>query len=139
MLKMRYFLGKNCKNRLSVGGSAPESPFASGGSDPRVVTPAYYYNFVEFISSGECILSRLKKKQVTTANVLLCVFRTFSPIIFNSNSVSFVAREHKNISCPRAHPSYATVQKEVKLRNIIIPTKNNTPSNLIKPNSKINR
>jgi len=23
-------------------------------ADPRVVTPAYYYNFVEFVSSAEC-------------------------------------------------------------------------------------
>jgi len=29
---MRFFeKKKNCKNRLSVGGSAPEPPFASGG------------------------------------------------------------------------------------------------------------
>jgi len=30
MLKMRIFLEKNCKNRFSVGDSAPEPPFASG-------------------------------------------------------------------------------------------------------------
>jgi len=29
MLKNAYFLEKVCKNRLSVGGSAPEPPFAS--------------------------------------------------------------------------------------------------------------
>jgi len=28
---MRIFWKKNCKNRLSVGGSALEPPFASGG------------------------------------------------------------------------------------------------------------
>jgi len=58
-------LGKNCKNRLSVGGSVPEPPFASGGA-----TPAYYYNFVEFVSSAKSILFRSKKKLVTTANIL---------------------------------------------------------------------
>jgi len=72
---MCSFWEKNCKNRLSVGGSAPEPPFASGGwelrpPDPRVVTPAYYYNFVELVSSAKCVLFRLKKNQVTIANIL---------------------------------------------------------------------
>jgi len=30
MFKNAYFFGKNVKNRLSVGGSAPEPPLASG-------------------------------------------------------------------------------------------------------------
>jgi len=74
MLKYAYFLGKNCKNRLSVEGSAPEPPFASEGwglspQTPRCYSP-YYYKFVEFVSSVKCILFRSKKNQVTTANVL---------------------------------------------------------------------
>jgi len=61
MLKNAYFLGKNCKNRLSVGGPPPPPPLTSRGlgaalPDLHVVTPAYYYNFVEFVSSGKCIL-----------------------------------------------------------------------------------
>jgi len=39
MLKNAYFW-KKCKNRLSVGGSAPEPPFTSGGWGLRFVTPA---------------------------------------------------------------------------------------------------
>jgi len=37
MLKNVYFLKKNCKNLLSVGGSAPEPrlPPAAGGFDPK--------------------------------------------------------------------------------------------------------
>jgi len=70
-LKMRL-LGKNCKNRLGIGGYAPEPPFASGGwrQNHRVVTPVYYYNFVEFVSSAKCILFRSKTKQVNTASKL---------------------------------------------------------------------
>jgi len=40
MLKNAYFLGKNFKNRLSIGGSAPEPPFASGGWGLRLQTTA---------------------------------------------------------------------------------------------------
>jgi len=40
MLKNAYFLRKNCKNHLSVGGSASEPPIASGGWGLRPQTPA---------------------------------------------------------------------------------------------------
>jgi len=58
---MRIFW-KKCKNRLSVGGSASEPPFASGGCmgapppDPRIVTLTYYYNLVEALFSAKCAL-----------------------------------------------------------------------------------
>jgi len=64
MLKNAHFLGKNCKSgRLSVGGSAPRTPIClrrlgAPPPDPRVVTPAYYYNFIEFVSNVKCILFR---------------------------------------------------------------------------------
>jgi len=48
MLKNAYFLEKTVKNRpvcLRRLGAPP--------SDPRVVIPTYYYNFVEFISSAK--------------------------------------------------------------------------------------
>jgi len=60
MLKKCVFIGKNCKNR-----QASETPtlnlFLSPATgdphpDPHVVTPTYYYNFVEFISSSNCVL-----------------------------------------------------------------------------------
>jgi len=56
MLKMRIFLKKkNCKNRLSVGDSASRIPvglrrLGAEPPDSRVVTPAYYYNFVKIVS-----------------------------------------------------------------------------------------
>jgi len=43
---------KIVNNRLSVGAPPP---------DPRIVTPAYYYSFVEFISSAECVLLSSKR------------------------------------------------------------------------------
>jgi len=78
MLKNTYFLGKNCKNRLSVGGSAPEPPFASGGwglrpRTPAFFFPAYYCNFVEFVSSAKCILFRSKKEPSNTLDTPLII------------------------------------------------------------------
>jgi len=49
---------KNCKNRLSVGGSAPEPLFASGGWGLRPQTP-------------ELLLQQM---------FCFCFFRTFAPI-----------------------------------------------------------
>jgi len=112
MLKNAYFLGKYCKHHLNVGGLRPRTPvylrrLGAPPSDPRVVTPAYYYNFVEFVSSVKCILFRSKK----TSN-----YRKYSAfassallhLFFNSNSVIFVEGGRKNISCPRAHGTLAT-------------------------------
>jgi len=94
MLKNAYFWGESCKNRLRFG-----------GSDPSVLTPACYYNFVEFVSSAKCIFFRSKKKQITTANILpLLLLHLF----FNSISVSFVEGGRKIISCPRAHGTLVT-------------------------------
>jgi len=66
MLKNAKFWEKNCKNRLSMGDSAPECPFASGDSAPRPLRCySHCYNFVELVSSAKCILFRSKKNQVT--------------------------------------------------------------------------
>jgi len=55
MLKNAYFLGKIVK--LS------QRPFASGarGGRPRVVTPAYYYRFVEFVLVLNAFYSAVKE------------------------------------------------------------------------------
>jgi len=59
-------------------------------------------------SSAKCVLLLLKKNKITTVNVLLCFFRTFTPN-FHFQLCSFCKRERKNISCPGAeYPSYAT-------------------------------
>jgi len=69
---MRIFLKKRCKNYFSVEGSSPEPLFASGDwrveappPDLRVVTPVYYYNFVEFVSYATCVLLPYKKNKIT--------------------------------------------------------------------------
>jgi len=67
MLEKAYFLDKNWKNRLSVGGSARE-PRLPPPPDPRIVTSAYYYNFVQFIYSAKCDLLPFKKNKITTVN-----------------------------------------------------------------------
>jgi len=65
MLKTVYFLDKTVKV-VSASRLPPAAEVSA--LRPRVVTPAYYYNFVEFVSSANCILFRLKKNQVPTAN-----------------------------------------------------------------------
>jgi len=55
MLKMRNFEKKNVKI-VSTSGAPPPNPRLPPAAwaslpDPRVITPAYYYSFVEFISS----------------------------------------------------------------------------------------
>jgi len=114
MLKNAYFLEKDVKNRLSVGGSAPESPFAFGGwglrsppPDPRVVTPAYYYNFVKFISNTKFGLLPSKRTNFASSK--------FLQLFFISNSVVFVDKGRKNISWPRAQGTLATPLKTFQL------------------------
>jgi len=89
-LKNAYFLKKSCKNRLSVGSSAPEPPFASGGRspprrrrsppDPRVVIPVCYFNFVEFVSCVKCVFLSSKRNKITPINFCFCFFRSLAPI-----------------------------------------------------------
>jgi len=111
---MLIFWKKNCKSRLSVGGSAHETPFASGGwdlpPDPHVVTPAYYYNFVEIVSSAKMRFITLLKDQNNYSIRSAFASSALMHLFFTSNSVVFVDGESKNVSCPRAqgNPSYAT-------------------------------
>jgi len=78
MLKNAYFLGKNCKNRLSVEGSAPEPPFASSGWGLRPQTTAFLLPpTITNLSSSFLVLNaffRSKENQVTTVLQLLAVF-----------------------------------------------------------------
>jgi len=73
---------KKLQKSLSVGGSAPKPrwpPLRAPLPDPRVITPTYYYRYVEFISSAKCILLPLKKGQNYTVNILLLLFPLFFP------------------------------------------------------------
>jgi len=98
MFKNVYFLKKkkkeNIKSRLSVGGSVPEPPIASGGLGlrPRPLR-CYFRPLLQlcrvFISSAKCVFINLKKehnnysKCSIFASALLYLF-------FTSNSVVFV-------------------------------------------------
>jgi len=61
MLKNGYFWTKTVKI-VSASGAPPVSIRRLGAPppDPRVVTPAYYYNLVESVSSVNCDLSPKK-------------------------------------------------------------------------------
>jgi len=114
MLKIAYFWEKTVKI-VSASGIRPQTPvflrrLGAPPPDPRVVTPAYYYNFVKFVSSAKCILFRSEKNQVTTANVFVFASSGLLHLFFNSNSVSFldVAQEYF-LPQSAGYPSYATV------------------------------
>jgi len=110
---MRIFLEKTVKF-VSAAGAPPPNPRlppAAGSSapNPRVVTPTYYYNFVEFIFSWKMRFIPLKKE---TSNYSKCsAFASFAlfHLFFNSSSLSFVEGGRKNISCPRAQSTLATL------------------------------
>jgi len=106
---MRIFFLEKTAKIVSASGAPPLNPhflrrLGSSPSDSRDVIPAYYYNFVEFVSSAKCIQKRTKNYSKCSAfacSVLLHVS-------FNLNSVSFVEGGHKNISRPRAQDILAT-------------------------------
>jgi len=113
MLKNAYFLEKNCKNRLSVGSSAPEPPFmlpSAGGSapGPSVVTPAFYYDFVELYSTAIHFITLEKKQKIITVNVLLLLLLHFCRC--------------KNIFCSRAQSTLAAPLKIIysKINSTVI-------------------
>jgi len=108
---MRIFCGKTVKIVSASGDPSLNSVSLRRLEDPppypRVVTPVYYYNFIELVSSGKYILFHSRKNQVTTANdqpLLLQHFCTYVLI----QTVSFVEGGRKNISCPRAKGTLAT-------------------------------
>jgi len=115
MLKNVYFLGKNVKIVLAgkLFKSAPPP-------DSRFVTPAYYYNFVEFVCIAKCTL--LFKQEPSNSSI--CSAFASSALLhlfFNSNSVSFVEGERKNISCPRAQGTLATPLFKVRVKGVLNP------------------
>jgi len=103
LLKNAYFLEKKLKRSPQHRGLHPRTlvclqRLGAKPSDPRVVTPAYYYNFFEFIFGAKCVLLSSKKNKITTINVLFSLHPHFC-LIFSSNSVIFVdrRRRRKNI------------------------------------------
>jgi len=105
-LKNAYFLKQN---RFSVEGSASESSFASVDwrLRSRIVTPTYYYNFVEFVSTSVLNAFHYPKK-VSAVNGLFLLLLHILHLFFTSNSVVFVDGMRNSISCPRAQGTLAT-------------------------------
>jgi len=81
MLKNAYFLEKSVKFATASEAPPPEPPFASSdwclGPRPQRFSSAYYYSFVEIISSAKCVLLPSKKDKITTINVLLLLHPHF--------------------------------------------------------------
>jgi len=97
------FFGKRCKKssqRLRPQTPVCLRPMGDPPPDSHVVTPAYHYNFVKFISSTKVGLLPSKKNK-------FCIFQILQ-LFFTSNSVVFVDRWRKNISCSRAQGTLAT-------------------------------
>jgi len=82
---MRIFWEKNCKNRLSVGGSASEPLFAFRGWGFRPQTPALLLpRTITTLSSSFLVLNTFysapKRTKQLQRMFCLCFFRTFAPI-----------------------------------------------------------
>jgi len=60
MLKMRIFWKKGCKI-ASASRDPPPNPPWPPTAVAWLMTPAYYYNLVEFVSSAKCVLLPSKK------------------------------------------------------------------------------
>jgi len=80
MPKTRYFSEKSCKNRLSVGGSAPNPALASGGwgsaPDPCCFSPI--------------LLQLFRKRLVLILTHFITVIRTkcaYCPILIGAQSI----------------------------------------------------
>jgi len=107
VLKNVYFLEKDVKNRLNVGGKAPETPvglqrLGAPPPDPRDVTPVCYYIVVKFISSTKCGLLPSKKNK-------FCIFQIFAAI-FHFKFYSFCWQGAQKCFLPQGaeYPNYAT-------------------------------
>jgi len=72
--------------------------------DPRVLIPACYFNFVEFVSCAKCNLLSSKRNKITAVN--LCFYFYIFESIFHFKHCSFCSWGRKNI--PMAQGTLAT-------------------------------
>jgi len=104
MLKNLLVLEKNCKDRLSVGGSAPNPSLATGGwrlcpqTAAFLLLPAIATFYGLFLAPNAFYY--IKKNNYSKWSAF--AFTEAFPPIFTSNSVVFVDDGRKNVSCPRA-------------------------------------
>jgi len=98
MLKNAYILEKDVKI-ASASGAPPRNPVGT----LALLLPAYYYNFTTLSSSFLALnLVYYLQKRTNFAS------SNFLQLLFISNSVVFVDRVCKNISCPRVQGILAT-------------------------------
>jgi len=111
MLKNAYFLEKAVKNCLSVGGSAPEPPFASGGWGLRPQIPALLLSPTITSLSSSCLALNAfyypKKDQNNYSKCFVFASSALLHLFFTSNSVDFIDRRRMIIPCPRAQGTLA--------------------------------
>jgi len=111
MLKNEYFLEKTVKNCLSVG-PAPEPSFASGGWWLRSQTPAFLLSLIVTALSSTFLALNMfyspQKEQNCYSKCSVFVSSILLHLFFISNSVIFIERGRKYISCPRAQGTLAT-------------------------------
>jgi len=107
---MRIFW-KKCKKLSKRLCLSPRLPPAVGSSPPDlcVGTPAYYFSFVGFISSDECVLIPSKKYKITTVNVMFLILPHFYTY-FSLQTLKFSLIGGAKIFLPQGagYPSYAT-------------------------------
>jgi len=63
---------------------------------PRVITPACYYNLVEFVSNAKMRFITLKKEQNNYSKCSAFAFSELLPLFFISNSVAFQFKATQN-------------------------------------------
>jgi len=98
------FLEKSWKNCLSIGSSAPNPSFASGGWGLHSQTPMLSHPPTITTLSNSFLMHPQRK--ITEVNVCFCFISTFAPI-FRFKLCSFCWRGCKNISCPRTQGTLA--------------------------------
>jgi len=86
----------------------PEPWFFCNGSPALVVTSAYCYRFVEFISRAKCVLLPSKRNKITTVNVLFLLLPHFSPIFLFKLCTCWQVAQEYFLSKGAWYPSYAT-------------------------------
>jgi len=98
---MRIFWKNTVKITSASGAPSP---------DPRVVTVAYYYNLVEFVSSVKCVSLFSEKDKMTTVHVLLLLLPHFCTY-FSLQTLQILRRGAQKYFLPQGagYPSYATV------------------------------
>jgi len=92
MLKNAYFLKKKTEKIDSATGNPPPNT--------RVVTPSYYYNFAEFVSSAKSVLLFLKKDKIATVDVLLLLLPHLSFLLMGGARIFLAPGRRVTLAMP---------------------------------------